>query len=433
MATQMQQNPYLPPEYEQRLGEFTQRKLLAQAILASLQKGQGTEMLGGVAVRKSPVSGVVDALTATLAQRQAQEAGAGELGVRQDFENAEGQMMQRMQNLPTLEQQIEYGNSSNSPRAQALAKALLAQRGQMQNTWLGKVAESDPQAAAGVARTGEVPANFQPSPAAPPVFGEHRLSNGTALPTVVTTKRNGEQTGSFGSLPSTTNIDTVGEKEAMKAAGKDVPDLFKSAQAKVELGADMQKRAETLTQLANDPALIAGAGGNIQLFFSNLGAKLGFNTAEAATKTQALIRGLAQTVLDNSKEMKGALSDKDIKFLEQITSGSIELTPETLRDATNLMQAAGFNMVQRGLQQYVGVRDASPDGTNARIAKQYPLVPFSTRAPQGKGFTLQDTGTFQTSIYNPATANTPPAKPLPKLDPKRVYTPQELRDLGVKF
>ena len=150
--------------------------------------------------------------------------------------------------------------------------------------------------------------------------------------------------------PQQINIDTKGQTKVQEAA----IEALKNSREQV-IGAQQQlESAQRVLQLADDPQVQTGFGAGTVNGFAALGAKLGMNGPEGVAKTQALMTDLARNTLTAGQQMKGSFSDKDIKFLSDVTAGSVNFTPETLKHMASLAYAAGHNSMLSASDQYRG-------------------------------------------------------------------------------
>jgi hypothetical protein len=188
----------------------------------------------------------------------------------------------------------------------------------------------------------------------------------------------------------TTNVDTTGNKEALKKVG-DVLESSRNAQIQ---SIQARQSSEQLLALAKDPEVITGFGAGPLGGLQALSAKLGFTGEDAAAKTQALVSTIAAQTLEASKELKGAISEKEKPFLEQAKAGSMNYTPQALQHLANLSMAVAHNTSIRARQQWESASRVT--GAN-EIAKMYPQPELGSWEP-GPEFASNPDGTIR---YNP--------------------------------
>ena len=190
--------------------------------------------------------------------------------------------------------------------------------------------------------------------------------------------------------------------------------------------------ASQIIQIARDPQFISGVSAKPELFFSALAAKFNLTGPDAAAKTQAMLGLFAKNTLAASKDLKGSISEKEYPFLEAASSGSITWTPEALQHLAALATAANHNKLLNGLEQWEGAA-----GKNPRAQQMWPLPPISHTLPEGLDFKEGPRGriSYQGILQNPNLVKTPTAPGAPtgpsKIDPNKVYTLDELRQMGL--
>ncbi len=152
----------------------------------------------------------------------------------------------------------------------------------------------------------------------------------------------------IGANGQTINIDTKGEGFALQEAGK----VLQGARQQMITAQNQIDAATRVYELSKDPQLISGTFAEPTMFLSALGSKLGLNGPDAAAKTQAMMTDLAANALARGQEMKGSFSDADIKFLKEASAGSINLTPEVMRQIAALSFAASHNTILEANKQF---------------------------------------------------------------------------------
>ena len=202
-----------------------------------------------------------------------------------------------------------------------------------------------------------------------PVFGQFEKGTGKAT--------------ALGGGGTTVNIDNVGNKEALGAAGK----VMEGARNGMLSAQKEFATSERLYALAKDPATITGFGAGVGLGLASLGAKLGFSGADAATKTQAALAEMAIRTLAAGQDMKGAFSDNDIKFLKEVTSGDITFTAANIQRAASLGMVAAHNTMMNSSEQLSSARGVP--GAES-IAQLYPTPGFSNKFPEDPSFVHDD-------------------------------------------
>lgn len=133
-----------------------------------------------------------------------------------------------------------------------------------------------------------------------------------------------------------------------KAQPKNFEEIRGTAQSAIR----QVQSADRLEKLAADPQIISGALAKPELFLTSLATRLGFTGPDAASKTQAMLREMAQGTLSNVKMLPGPLSEKELPFLEAATSGQIEFTPEVLLHIARLQKVAAHNSLMDAYQLF---------------------------------------------------------------------------------
>lgn len=180
-----------------------------------------------------------------------------------------------------------------------------------------------------------------------------------------------------------TNVDNVGAG----AAVREVLPVLKSATESMNQSYKNIQTAERMYQLASDPAIITGFAASPVKGLASLASKLGFMGAEGVNKTDALITDLASTTLGRSQEMKGALSNADILFLQDVVAGKIEKNAEVLRHVSGLSLAANHNALLQADNQYNSATTVKGAGESGKL---YPKPKFRYSIPDNKEFSVDD-------------------------------------------
>lgn len=156
----------------------------------------------------------------------------------------------------------------------------------------------------------------------------------------------------FSKRPTASDVNIGNGDQIPKELAKAQPEIFKEARGQVQSAIRQIQTSDRIERLAQDPQIIAGALARPELLLQNLGARLGFTGPEAATKTQAMMRELAQATLANVKQLPGPLSEKELPFLEAASAGQIEFTPEAILRIARLQKAAAHNSLMDAYSIY---------------------------------------------------------------------------------
>lgn len=170
------------------------------------------------------------------------------------------------------------------------------------------------------------------------------------------------------------NVNTGnGEKAAEVALGAQVPKVLEKARDDIAAAQEIRSTANNILRLIRDPQTLAGIAAGPGGFLASLGAAAGFTGPEAASQTQQLMSSMAQATLDASKDLKGAISDKDILFLKEAAAGRIQYTPEAIADMSTLAMVGAHNKEMKARQQWKGA--SGVPGAEAGAA-MYPLPSY---------------------------------------------------------
>ena len=158
-----------------------------------------------------------------------------------------------------------------------------------------------------------------------------------------------------------------GEMFAGKMAETDISKLTTA-----EKTPQLAESANRIIDLVNSGKIISGPAADVKLAIARAMNVTGANNAELISNTERLISAQGQATLD---AIKGAglgtgqgFTDKDLRFLQGIAGGTINLTPETMREMANLQHR---------------VAQRSADAWNSRV-KQIPAS-----ATQGTGLSTE--------------------------------------------
>lgn len=175
----------------------------------------------------------------------------------------------------------------------------------------------------------------------------------------------------------TTNVDTTGNKEALKKTA----DVLEGARSEQLTGIKLMEGAQRIDALANDPEVVTGFGAGPLAGLQNAAAKLGFTGNDGAAKTQALMSEFAAQTLEASKNLKGSISDKDLPFLREASGGNMNYTPEAIKHLAGLAKAVAHNQMINGRKQWESA--STVEGAD-QIVKLYPQPEFGQWEMDGR-------------------------------------------------
>jgi hypothetical protein len=252
------------------------------------------------------------------------------------------------------------------------------------------------------------------------------MMNGAAGPVLSQTNAATGELKTFGS--PLVQIDNSQNKGAdalvQKLAGVNVDNL--SASRDKAAGA-----AELLTTMQNAKQLLpkatTGFGAEARLSLQKMAALVGLSDPEAISSSEQLGATLAQNILSNVAKLKGAISDKEMPFLEKVAGGTLKSDPATLERVLNLGIAASINAVrdhQKMLTQFRQQKGATPEMT---AMYEVPEPGFSL----GDGKFGMDEGTGK--FYVEPNVGTQAQKPKQKWNASHVAELESLKQhFGVK-
>lgn len=189
------------------------------------------------------------------------------------------------------------------------------------------------------------------------------------------------------------NLDMKGTSEVQK----EVLPALKSARETILNAQSNLQAAQRVMGLIDDPQVQSGFGSSVMNGLGSLGASLGFNGSEGVAKTQALATEMAAKTLSQTKQLTGAISDKEKPFLEQVVAGKIDFTPQVIKHVAALAIQANHNAVMEATTQH---ESASKVTGMEEAAKVYPLPKAVWNVPQKNGqddpaFTLDSRSKLQ--------------------------------------
>ncbi len=234
---------------------------------------------------------------------------------------------------------------------------------------------------------------------------EERVKNKlppTAVQEYEYAKKNG-YTGSFQDFkvlqaPKTTNTVNVpvslstekkyGEKFAGNVADDDL-DLLKTARKAPQLATS----ANQIIDLVNKGNVFTGPVADVKLNIARALNVVGANNQEKIANTEALIAATGQSTLD---AIKGAglgtgqgFTDKDLKFLQGIAGGTIQLTPQTLTRLATLQHQTATRSAEAWNTRAKQIPKSAIEGTGVstepvKVPSLSPAVIFATNPTTGE-------------------------------------------------
>jgi hypothetical protein len=410
-------NP-LPPELEAQLAEILRRRQMSQMFMQQGLQGanqptQYTPGPYGQAV-KGGIAPLAQALQVYMGRKGLAEADqkVGQIGVQAEQDRQ--RQMRELMGMSDPQAAQQYGMSSSNPMVRAFTEQIMKRRHESaQNA--GKVLGDygDPSAAMDALRTDTVPSGYQPKPLPALRLGQIPGPNGP-LNYGVTQNRKGEQS-IHGLGGQTINVDSKVDLKGKSVALEHQPKVLETARQTALDALEGRRQAEQIMTLAKDPSVISGFGANPQLGLAALAAKMGWAPNEAPAKTQALMSGIAAQTLEASKELKGAISEKEKPFLEEAKAGRIAYTPEALQHLAGISMALNHNRYLNAVQQY---NSALTVEGGEETGKLFPMPQMGVYNMPKEQFpeTVNGRVRFNSPLVAPQAA--PPQKPIGSMTPE---------------
>src|SRR6478752_1590740 len=314
-----------PQEYQEQIDAAERKRQLAQMLQQQAMGFKGAQSQGRIASKTSPLAWLKNAGTqigTAYMAGKAQEEGSA---AKKAFEADQIAETQRIQNLPTVDEQIKAGQASKFPIAKQLAKTLYDTQQKRLELGSNALKDADPATAYQIAQSGQMPGAYKlPEPNTPAV---KTLPDGTQY--IETRDRKGQPGIHF--PPKGVNVNLPGN-EANTALDMLKTDL-KGRQGSAEIARDTLAANSRAVDALESGAKAGGAEGVKQGIRSALQA-FGVNVPENAPTTQ-LQQALGNELLNNARKL-APVTGTDIKVLEGIL-GNINSDP------TALTKAIAFN------------------------------------------------------------------------------------------
>jgi hypothetical protein len=142
--------------------------------------------------------------------------------------------------------------------------------------------------------------------------------------------------------PTTVNVST--EKKYGEAFGGKLADVDIGKFTAAEKAPDMADNANRIINLAANKDVFTGPAADIKLNIARALNVVGASNEESIANTEQLIAATGQSTLN---AIKGAglgtgqgFTDKDLRFLQGVAGGTINLTPKTLTELATLQHRA---------------------------------------------------------------------------------------------
>lgn len=403
-----------PVDYDIERQQLARRKAIAEALLQqSMTPMGGTESIGGIAVRRSPLEGLAKIGQSYFASKnisgiEGQEKDlAGRM--REDVASALGDYQKAITPRPQTSENIvdEQANGGEGAPAtitapaynptpqdkQASAIGLLGRLGgDPRDTAKLVVAEAlkggpklseinpkdyTPESFAAYQKSGDVTmlraAPPQAKPPAPSDLARLQSERAAIAAQNQQDPRLKEYDAAIEKATTHTPVATVnvttgkkyGEAFATKIADQDAAMLDAARKAP-----DLADRANRIKQTLATGKVITGAGADYRLALGKALNLAGATDAETIANTEALATSLAQNTLDAIKASGlgsgSGFSNADRDFLEKAVGGKIYLQKETIDRLANLAHRAAAKTAERWSSRVKDIPDEALSGTGIK-------------------------------------------------------------------
>jgi hypothetical protein len=176
-----------------------------------------------------------------------------------------------------------------------------------------------------------------------------------------------------------------GEKFAGNVADEDI-ELLKTARKAPQLA----ESANRILDLVNQGNIFVGPAADVKLNIARALNVAGANNSERIANTEALVAATGQSTLD---AIKGAglgtgqgFTDKDLKFLQGIAGGTIDLTPQALKRLATLQHQTATRSAEAWSTRVKEIPKTALEGTGIPVnpIKVPPLSPNAIFATNPK-------------------------------------------------
>lgn len=341
----------LPPEYAAKLAEILRRQQFAQQMQTQAFSPKPTEMVSGIAVKNGGLNPLLQALTGYLANNEVSQGAKQVAGVKQEFNQDQEKALREMQNLPSLEEQIRYGQTAGLkyPVVGALAKSLTEKKLKLLEAGSKVLQEVDPKAALGMLQNEKLPGSeYQLPTPKEPSFSSVVGPNGAQIPTVTNYNMRGVPTASFGPGPAASMQVTL--------PGKEAENVITSREAEIKTrkeGFDAAKTAFLDSQRAVEAlqgGAQAGGGEALSQWMRKAYQFLGGNPKNL-TETTNLQQAIGGQILENARKL-APVTEIDLKQLENIL-GSVDTDPSALEKGLAYVASKTFKYMH-DFHSYLG-------------------------------------------------------------------------------
>lgn len=367
----------LPPEYAEQIQKLQRQQQIAQFLQQQAMQAntQPTQVLGGYAVKRSPLEGIASLLTGVLGTKAGSDAGTGITQVQGQAQKAQ---QEEISNLVSQYQAdpkagIAAALAAKFPGNRKLGEDWQKQYQERVNQFAGVAKDTDPRTAGAAVAGQQIPSNWAPPPLPSPSFATDPAGN----PYVQTANRKGETEVKY--APKGVNVTTnLASREGEMAFARESKDL-ETRQQQARDAMQELANAQRLNQVLEQGAQVGGGAGIKQAtrkFFQAFGV----DTPETGP-TDAAKQLLGEKILDRAKTLGANPSNADRDAIKEIV-GSIDTDPTALSRLLSYTTASALKSVQ-DFQNFLQVKQekATPgiDYTSAGVGIRLPENLFGSQ------------------------------------------------------
>lgn len=326
----------LPPEMQAEVQKLLRHRKMAEAMQMQSMQGAGpTQVVGGYAVKNSPLQAISQVLTGYMGGKGLEESDKGladAMGRYQKSTSDEIGALMGSDN-PSM-----YQGSAN-PRVAAMAAEMMKQREARATKGAEIIGKDDPTGALNVLQSGKLPQQYAPPKLGDPTFGTDPGGNSYAL---VPEKGGGRK---FAYAPkhgatATAEVRMAG-KEGEMALDTVKADL-KTRQERAEVAKQTLFSTRGALEAINDGAQSGGLEG-FKLSVKKVLQGLNVPT-ENLTTTESLAMALGNQVLAKARSL-APVTGEDVKRLEAIL-GSVNTDPQALQKMLSITNGIAMKELQ---------------------------------------------------------------------------------------
>ena len=206
-----------------------------------------------------------------------------------------------------------------------------------------------------------------------------------------------------GRAPGTT-VNISNEKKFGEAFAKNIADADVAKLTTAEGAPRMAQSANRILELANRSDVFTGPAANVKLNIARALNIVGANNQQLISNTEQLIAATGQSTLD---AIKGAglgagqgFTDKDLKFLQGVAGGTIELTSTTLKELARLQHLTATKSAESWNKRVKQIPSSAIEGTGLSL-EPITVPPLFKSVPTATTLTPQDRQALEWANSNP--------------------------------